>query len=468
MTSLFKHLSKGYKYFLIALRGEETEFTSGSINKAIFLLSVPMVLEMVMESLFAVVDVFFVGKVSVDAVATVGLTESVVMIVYSIAIGMSMAATAIVARRIGEKNPKRAADAAFQAILISVSISVIISIFGVVYAEDILRVMGGSEQLIAQGAGYTRVMLGGNASIMLLFLINAIYRGAGDASMAMRSLWIANGLNIVLDPIFIFGIGPIPGFGVEGAAIATTIGRSIGVFYQLMGLFGGERLIKLTVANVRVRWKTVKSIFDIAAGGMGQFLVESASWIFLVRIISEFGSAALAGYTIAFRIIVFTILPSWGMANAAATLVGQNLGAEKPERAESSVWRTAHMNTGFLFAVSVIFFWFAPEFVGIFSEEAVVQEHGALALRIICVGYITFAYGMVISQGFNGAGDTKTPVVMNVIFFWFIQIPLAYVLAIKLDYGFFGAMTSVAVAFALHAMACIYWFRLGKWKLVKV
>ncbi|UXX80551.1 MATE family efflux transporter [Reichenbachiella carrageenanivorans] len=468
MTSLIQTLQKGYKYFLIALKGEETEFTTGSINKAIFLLSVPMVLEMIMESLFAVVDVFFVGKVSVDAVATVGLTESVVMIVYSVAIGLSMAATAVVARRIGEKNPKKAGDAAFQSILIAVSISIVVSIFGIIYAEDILRMMGGTEQLIAQGAGYTRVMLGGNASIMLLFLINGIYRGAGDASMAMRSLWIANGLNIVLDPIFIFGLGPIPGFGVEGAAIATTIGRSTGVFYQLVGLFGGQRIIKLTIENVKVQWQTIRRIFDIAAGGMGQFLIESASWIFLVRIISEFGSAALAGYTIAFRIIVFTILPSWGMANAAATLVGQNLGAGKPERAESSVWKTAHLNTAFLFVVSIVFFWFAQEFVGIFSNEPVVKEHGALALRVICVGYITFAYGMVISQGFNGAGDTKTPVVMNIIFFWLIQIPLAYTLAIYLNYGFLGAMISVAVAFALHALACIYWFRKGKWKLVKV
>ncbi|MEO9965685.1 MAG: MATE family efflux transporter [Reichenbachiella sp.] len=468
MTSLLNYLRKGYKYFFIALKGEETEFTSGSINKAIFLLSVPMVLEMGMEGIFAIVDIFFVGMVSKEAQATVGLTESVMMIIYSIAIGLSMAATAVVARRIGEKKPKKAGDAAFQAILIAVLFSVIISVVGIIYAEDILRLMGGSEQLVQNGFGYTKIMLGGNLCIMLLFLINAIYRGAGDASMAMRSLWIANGLNIILDPIFIFGLGPIPAFGVEGAAIATTIGRSVGVFYQLLGLFGGERIIKLTIENVKLRWKTVRSIFDIAAGGMGQFLIESASWLFLMRIISEFGDAAIAGYTIAFRIIVFTILPSWGMANAAAALVGQNLGAERPDRAEISVWRTAHLNTGFLFVVSIIFFWFAPQFVGFFTDEVIVLEHGALALRVICVGYITFAYGMVISQGFNGAGDTKTPVVMNIIFFWFIQIPLAYYLAIYLKYGFLGALSSVAIAFALHAAACIYWFRLGKWKLVKV
>ncbi|RJE71843.1 MATE family efflux transporter [Reichenbachiella sp. MSK19-1] len=465
MTSLF---NKIYKYFLLALRGEETEFTTGSINKAIFLLSVPMVLEMVMEALFAVVDVYFVGKVSVDAVATVGLTESVMMMVYAIAIGLSMAATAVVSRRVGEKDYKRAGDAAFQAILIAAIFSVVISFFGIIYAEDILRLMGGSEALVSKGFGYTRVMLGGNLCIMLLFLINAIYRGAGDASMAMRSLWIANGLNIVLDPLFIFGWGPIPAYGVEGAAIATTIGRSMGVFYQVFGLLSGSRIIKLGLENINLRWKTIKRIFNIGLGGMGQFLIESASWLFLVRIISEFGSAALAGYTIAFRIIVFTILPSWGMANAAATLVGQNLGANKPDRAEKSVWFTAHLNTAFLFAVSILFFIMAPDFVMIFTDDMVATEYGATALRIICVGYITFAYGMVISQGFNGAGDTKTPTIMNIIFFWFVQIPLAYVLAFVFELGFKGAIYSVAVAFALHALACIFWFRKGKWKLIEV
>jgi len=468
MTNLIKNLRKGYQYFIIAIKGEETEFTSGSINRAIFLLSVPMVLEMVMESLFAVVDVFFVGQISTDAIATVGLTESVLMIVYSIAIGMSMAATAVVARRIGEKNPEKAAEAAFQAIMISVALSIVASIAGIFYAKDILRLMGGSDELIEAGYGYTKIMLGSNVVIMLLFLINGIYRGAGDASMAMRSLWLANGLNILLDPIFIFGLGPIPGYGVEGAAIATTIGRGVGVCYQLYGLFNGQRIIKLTVENIKIKWGTVKRIFDIALGGMGQFLIESASWIFLVRIISEFGSVALAGYTIAFRIIVFTILPSWGMANAAATLVGQNLGANKPDRAEASVWKTAHLNTGFLFFISIIFYWWAPEIVGIFTPDTEVLAYGVLALRVICVGYVTFAYGMVISQGFNGAGDTRTPTVMNVIFFWLIQIPMAYLLAFTFDLGFLGAMISVSVAFALHAMACIYWFRLGKWKLVKV
>ncbi|PIB36761.1 MATE family efflux transporter [Reichenbachiella sp. 5M10] len=468
MTSMFDQINKIYKYFLLALRGKETEFTTGSINRAIFLLSVPMVLEMIMEALFAVVDVYFVGKVSVDAVATVGLTESVMMMVYAIGIGLSMAATAVVSRRIGEKKPKKAADAAFQAIMVAVVFSIGISIVGIGYAEDILRLMGGSEKLIANGHGYTKVMLGGNLCIMLLFLINAIYRGAGDASMAMRSLWIANGLNILLDPLFIFGLGPIPAFGVEGAAIATTIGRSMGVFYQVFGLMSGRRIITLTIDNLKFKWRTLQRIVRIGAGGMGQFLIESASWLLLVRIISEFGSAALAGYTIAFRIIVFTILPSWGMANAAATLVGQNLGAGKPDRAERSVWVTAHVNTVFLFSVSILFFIMAPEFVSIFSDDVVTGEYGALALRIICVGYITFAYGMVISQGFNGAGDTKTPTLMNIVFFWLIQIPLAYLLAMEWDFGFSGAIVSVSIAFALHAVACVWLFKRGKWKDTRV
>jgi len=468
MANFYKNIQKLYTYFKIAVKGSESEFTSGSINKAIFLLSVPMILEMVMESLFAVVDVFWVAQVSTDAIATVGLTESVLMLVYSIAIGMSMAATAMVSRRIGEKNPEGAGHAAFQAMLIAFVLSIFISGFGIYYARDILVLMGGSEELVEKGYGYTQWMLGGNLCILFLFLINGIFRGAGDASMAMRSLWIANGLNIILDPLFIFGLGPIPGFGVEGAAIATTTGRSIGVLYQLYGLFNGKRIIKLTVDNIRVRVATLKKIFDIALGGMGQFLIESASWIFLVRIISEFGSSALAGYTIAFRIIIFTILPSWGMSNAAATLVGQNLGAGKPERAEESVWKTAHINTAFLGLISVVFYVWAPFFVGLFTKEAEVIDYGILALRIICIGYITFAYGMVISQAFNGAGDTKTPTYMNIIFFWLIQIPLAYFLAFHLDMGFTGAMISVAVAFALHAAACVYLFRLGKWKLVKV
>ncbi len=401
--------AKFYRDFRTALRGSETNFTSGSIRRAIFLLSVPMVLEMVMESLFAVVDIFFVGRVGVHAVATVGLTESVLTIIYSVAIGLSMAATATVARRVGEKRPELAADAAFQAIAIAVGFSLVIALVGGFFARDILRLMGGEPALVEAGVGYTRLMFASNISIMLLFLINGIFRGAGNASLAMRSLWIANGLNIMLDPLFIFGWGPVPAFGVTGAAIATTIGRSVGVGYQLYHLFGGRALVKVGYANLVLRTNTLLRLLKVASGSMGQFLVESASWIFLVRIIAVFGSEALAGYTIAVRIIIFSILPSWGLSNAAATLVGQNLGAGHPLRAEQSVWKTAFYNLLFLLVLSVVFYVAAYPMVRLFSDDPVVIDQGAEALRIICLGYAFVSYGMVVGQSFNGAGDTRTP-----------------------------------------------------------
>ncbi len=461
-------LKKLFKYIFIALKGSEKEFTSGSIDKAIFLLSVPMIAEMVMESLFAVVDVFFVAKVGVNAVATVGLTESILFIIYSVAVGLSMALTAIVARRIGEKDPERAGNAAFQGILISLGISVVLGLSGFFGAEHILRLMGGEEDLIAEGAGYTRIMFAGNLSIVLLFVINAIFRGAGDASIAMRSLWLANGLNIVLDPLLIFGIGSFEGFGVMGAAMATTIGRTIGVLYQLWHLFGGKGIIKLGIKNVVLRLKTIAEIFKISAGGMGQFLIESASWIFLVRLMSVFGAEALAGYTIAFRVIVFTILPSWGLANAAATLVGQNLGAKEPERAEQSVWRTAFYSMVFLGLVALLFFWQAELVTGFFTDQERVREIAENSLKIICLGYLFFAYGMVISQAFNGAGDTKTPMIINVFVFWVFQIPFAYLLSVSLDLKELGVFISIAVAHSIHAIVCIVIFRKGKWKTMEV
>ncbi len=386
------------KNFIIALKGEEKNFVSGSINKAIFMLSIPMILEMVMESLFAVVDIYFVGKVSVNAVATVALTESVVMIVYAIAIGLSMAATAVVARRIGENEPEKAATAGIQAIFITIAISVIFSLAGIFFAKDILRLMGGEPDLIEEGYKYTMIMLGGNITVMLLFLINAIFRGAGDASIAMRVLWIANGLNILLDPIFIFGLGPIPAFGVEGAAIATNIGRGIGVVIQLIALFGTTSVIRVTLQNLKIKWNIIKNIVKIALGGIGQYLIGTLSWLFLVRISAVFGSEVLAGYAIAFRIIMFTILPSWGLSNAAATLVGQNLGAGFPDRAEQSVWKSAFYNMIFLFVISLVFGIWAEWFVRLFANEPEVVKYGALALRVICCGYIFFAYGMLITN----------------------------------------------------------------------
>ncbi len=468
MTNSNYSLKKIFKVIITALKGEEKEFTKGSINRAIILLSIPMIAEMLMESLFAVVDVFFVSRVSVNAVATIGLTESVLMIIYSLAVGLSMAVTAVVARRIGEKDPKRAGNAAFQAMLIAVAIGLGLGIPGFIFADSILTLMGGEPDLIKEGVGYTRIMYAGNLSIILIFLINAIFRGAGDASIAMRSLWLANGLNIILDPIFIFGWGPIPAFGVEGAAIATTTGRSVGVLYQLYHLFNGKSIIKLGWENIVVRWKTIKELLIISGGGIGQFLIESASWIFLVRVVSLFGSEALAGYTIAFRIIVFTLLPSWGMANAAATLVGQNLGAGSPDRAETSVWRTALWNTIFLVVIAAIFFTFADPIFRIFGAEGMVKTTGINALRIICFGYIFFAYGMVVGQAFNGSGDTKTPMYISFVVFWLIQIPLAYVLSVNLGWESNGVFFCIAFAHSLYAIVAIVLFRRGKWKTVQV
>lgn len=456
------------KNFIKAVKGEEKDFVSGSINKAIFMLSIPMILEMVMESLFAVVDIYFVGKVSVNAVATVALTESVIMIVYAIAIGLSMAATAVVARRIGEKQPEKAATAGIQAVFLTIAISLIFSLVGIFFAKDVLRLMGGEPDLVEEGYKYTMIMLGGNVTVMLLFLINAIFRGAGDASIAMRVLWIANGLNILLDPIFIFGLGPIPAFGVEGAAIATNIGRGVGVVIQLVALFGTTSVIRVTVQNLKIKWDIIKNIVKISLGGIGQYMIGTLSWLFLVRISAVFGSEVLAGYAIAFRIIMFTVLPSWGLSNAAATLVGQNLGAGFPDRAEQSVWKSAFYNMIFLFVISLVFGIWAEWFVRLFANEPEVVKYGALALRVICCGYIFFAYGMVIGQSFNGAGDTKTPTVINFFCFWMFEVPLAWVLSRTFDLGPLGIFLAIAIASSLFAVVSIVVFRKGKWKTVTV
>lgn len=459
---------KFLNYFIQAVKGEHKSFTTGSINKAIFMLSVPMILEMVMESLFAIVDIYFVGKVSVNAVATVALTESVIMIIYALAIGLSMAATAVVARRIGEGDQDKASEAGMQAIFITVAVSIIFSMAGIFFAKDILSLMGGEPDLIEEGYGYTAIMLGGNITVMLLFLINAIFRGAGDASIAMRVLWIANGLNIILDPIFIFGLGPIPAFGVEGAAIATNTGRGIGVLLQLLALTGTASVISIGWEHVKLKWATIRNLIKISLGGIGQYMIGTLSWLFLVRISAVFGSEVLAGYAIAFRIIMFTILPSWGLSNAAATLVGQNLGAGLPDRAEKSVWKSAFYNMLFLAAISLIFGIWAEFFVGLFSSEAEVVKYGAMALRVICCGYIFFAYGMVIGQSFNGAGDTKTPTLINFICFWMLEVPLAWLLSRTIDMGPLGIFLAIAVASSLFALLSILLFRRGKWKEVQV
>ncbi|MEP0134342.1 MAG: MATE family efflux transporter [Eudoraea sp.] len=460
--------NKLFRYFIIAITGKETEFTTGSIRKAVFMLSIPMILEMMMESIFAIVDIAYVSRVSVNAVATIGLTESVITLVYAIAIGLSMAATAVVARRIGEKDLKGARQAAMQAILLGIAVAFSIGIIGFLYSKEILALMGGEPNLIAEGYGYTKLLIGGNITIVLLFLINAIFRGAGDASVAMWTLVLSNGLNIILDPIFIFGWGPIPEFGVMGAAIATNIGRGTAVIFQLGILFFGWSRIKLAVGDIVLRTGVMLNLIKVSLGGIAQFLIGTSSWVFLMRLMSEFGSEVLAGYTIAIRVMMFTFMPAWGMSNAAATLVGQNLGAKQPERAEKSVWITGKYNAFFMLAVSLIYLFFAPEIIGLFTNVTSVVENGALCLQVVAAGYIFYAYGMVVSQAFNGAGDTKTPTKINLIAFWAFQLPFAYLAAITFELGALGVFMAITLAEVMLSVIAIIWFRKGYWKKVQV
>ena len=462
-------IRKYWKYFWIAVKGEEKVFTEGKINKALFLLSIPMILEMVMESLFALVDIYFVSRLnSEDAISTIGLTENFLYIVFSIAFGISMPVTAMVARRIGEKDHKAASDAAVQSIILASGIALVIGILGFFGAEELLRLMGGSEELIEEGATYTRIILSCNIIIMLLFVNNAIFRGAGDAAIAMRTLWLANGLNIILDPCLIFGWGPFPELGLKGAAIATCIGRGTGVIYQFWHMFNGKALIVILWENIRFKIKVIGKLLWLSIGGAGQHIIASASWIFLARILTGFGSEVFAGYFIALRLIMFSLLPSWGLAMAAATLVGQNLGANKPDRAEKSVWNAALYNMLFLVVLSILALIIAEPVIGIFSDNPDVIKNGIWALRIICAGYIFYAYEMVIGQAFNGAGDTFTPTILNFICFWLIQIPLAYILAIFLDWRALGVYTSIAISSSILAILAIIIFRRGKWKEVAI
>ncbi|TDB64204.1 MATE family efflux transporter [Arundinibacter roseus] len=461
-------MKKWITLFRLALDGSEQSYTSGSINRAIFLLSVPMILEMIMESLFAVVDVFFVSKVSIDAVATVGLTESVITLIYSIAIGLSTAATALVARRVGEGNADQAGRAIGQIILISLVISVVMAGFGFVYAGDILQLMGADSQVIESGTMYARITFLSSPAIVLLYSLSGALRGAGAASAAMRSLWVANGLNMILDPLFIFGIAFFPEMGVTGAAVATTIGRVIGVGYQLYFLYNSRNGVSIEWADFVPDFQLIKSILSLAAGGTSQFLISSASWIFLARMLAEFGTDVVAGYTIAIRVIIFTLLPAWGMANAAATLVGQNLGAGHPDRAETSVWRTAYYNMWFLLSLAVLFFLAAEPIISLFNTSAAVVQTGVTALRVLCLGYGFYAYGMVIIQAINGAGDTRTPIYLNIICFWLIEIPVAYILALLLNWGPIGVFAAVPIGESILAIMGILVFRRGRWKLTQV
>lgn len=451
-----------------SIKGNDYDFTKGSIGRAILLLSIPMVLEMSMESIFAVVDIFFVAKLGPEAIATVGLTESMLTIIYSIAIGLSMATTAIISRRIGEKNKEQAAISAVQAILVGVVISLPISILGMYYSDALLLMMGASQEIIEKYSGYTTVMLVSNSVIMLLFIINAVFRGAGDAAISMRVLWTANILNIVLDPLLIFGIGPFPELGIMGAAVATTIGRGLGVIYQFYLLSRSENRIAIGRKHLRIDIPVLNRLFRLSIGGIGQYLIATSSWIGLVRIIAEFGSEALAGYTIAIRIVIFSLLPSWGMSNAAATLVGQNLGAEKPDRAEKSVWITAVFNMVVLMLIGAMLYLFAPDLVRLFTTDETVIQIGAQCLQVICFGYFFYSWGMIMVQAFNGSGDTTTPTLLNLICFWVLEIPLAYYLAMNLRYEEFGVFISIVIAESLLGILGVMMFRRGSWKLRKV
>jgi len=457
-----------FNLVLRAARGESSNILTGSLDRAIIMLAIPMVLEMSMESLFAIVDVYFVSKVSTNAVAVVGLTESMLTIVYSLGWGLAMGATAMVARRIGEKDEAGAAVSAVQSLYIGVLLALIIGVIGIFYSEDLLRVMGATEEVITEGKSFTKIMLGGNIVIMLLFLINGIFRGAGDAVLAMRSLIFANILNIILDPIFIFGLGPIDAMGVQGAAVATTIGRSCGVIYQLYHLFNGKAIIKIHKENWQFNSDVIKKLIDVSLGATGQFIIQSASWIFLVRIMSHFGSQALAGYTIGIRVIVFTLMPAFGMANAAATMVGQNLGAKQPDRAESAVWRAGFFNVIFMGFIMVIFLLLSKPIVSFFTTDPAVIESAASCLSIVSLGYIFYAYGMIIAQSFNGAGDTRTPTILNFFIFWLFQIPLAYTLAIIMNLGPQGVFAAIVISESALTVVGYLVFKKGKWKLKEI
>jgi putative MATE family efflux protein len=451
-----------------ALRGSHGDFTEGSIGRAVILLAVPMVLEMALESVFAVVDVFWVSKLGAGAVATVGLTESMLALLYALAIGLAMAATALVARRIGERDRERAARTAVQAVALGVCVSVPLGIAGALLAPRLLALMGASPDVVASGWKFTAVMLGGNIVIVLLFLINAIFRGAGDAAVAMRVLWLANAINLVLDPCLIFGWGPFPALGVMGAAVATTTGRGIAVVLQLVTLARGTGRLAVRREHLGLDPKTMASLLRLSGSAIVQSLVGTASWIGLVRILAGFGSAALAGYTIAIRIVIFALLPSWGMSNAAATLVGQNLGAKKPDRAARSVFLAGVYNMVFLGVVGLVFVSVPGALVGLFTQDPAVRPIAAQGLRIISAGFLFYAWGMVFVQAFNGAGDTWTPTVINLFVFWLWEVPLAYLLAVRAGFGPRGVFLAIAVAFSTLAVAGGVLFRRGKWKEKKV
>jgi len=451
-----------------SLQGSHQDFTVGNLNRAILLLAIPMVLEMALESLFAVVDVFWVSHLGANAVATVGLTESLLTLVFAVALGLSLSTTAMVARRIGEKDKDGASVAAVQSVAIGLMLSCLMGVPCLFYAPLLLRLMGASPEIVAVGGNYARIALGGCGAVLMLFLNNAIFRGAGDAAIAMRLLWVSNIINLVLDPCLIFGLGPFPRLGVTGAALATFTGRSIGVMYQFYRLLHGSERIRVLRRHIRLNFAVLLRLLRVSLTGILQFAIAHTSWIGLVRIVSMFGSAALAGYTIAIRIVIFAILPSWGLSNAAATLVGQNLGAKQPDRAETSVWRTGFYNMLFLGGVGVFFILFAEPIVRLFTHDPAVVPLGTSCLRILSYGNVGYAYGMVMLQAFNGAGDTVTPTIVNLFGFWVLEIPLAWWLALRAGFASNGVFFSIVIAEAAIAVAGVLLFRRGRWKLQKI
>ncbi|MCE3281491.1 MAG: efflux family protein [Chitinophagaceae bacterium] len=457
-----------FSFIKQSLSSEHQDFTKGSMRRAVILLAIPMILEMSLESVFAVVDTFFVSKLGTYATSTVGLAESVITIVYSIAIGLSMAATAMVARRVGEKNHEEASRSGAQAIMLALGITVIISVLGAIYAGEILAIMGGSEEVVTKGTGYTRILLSSSVVIMLLFMINGVFRGAGNAAIAMKSLWIANIFNIILNPLLINGWAGFPELGLEGSAVATLIGRGVGVIYQVYHLLNNRGIIRMKRQHFLPAWNILKSLINVASTATLQFLIASASWMVLIKIISRYGDDVIAGYTIAIRLIVFFILPAWGLSNAAATLVGQNLGANQPERAERSVWKVAKYNTLFMAFVSLFFLVGAEFCVGLMTKDEDVINVSVRALRIVSLGYIFYGVGMVMMNAFNGAGDSRTPTWINLFGFWAFQIPLAYWLAVILEMGPTGVFIAIVTAETAISIAGVILFRRGRWKKVKI
>jgi putative MATE family efflux protein len=451
-----------------AIAGTERDFTESPVGKAIFILAIPMVLEMIMESLFAVVDIFFVSRLGANAVASVGLTESVMTIVYSVSAGLGVATTALVSRRIGEKNPRGAGEAAMQAILLSFIVSLFIALPGALYSREFLLLMGASPEMAEENYTYPAIIFGANSIVMLLFIINAVFRSSGDAAISLRVVFVANMINMMLDPLFIFGWGPVPAMGITGAALATTIGRGIGVIYQFILLSDRQHRISISLKDLKIRTGVMWELLRVSFGGIFQNLIATTSWILLVRIIAVFGAAALAGYTIAIRIIIFALLPAWGLSNAAATLVGQNLGAGYPEKAEKSVWITGYINMALMGIIGLVLFLFPGTFIRIFIEDPEVVAQGIIALQIISIGFVFYGLSMVLVQSFNGSGDTLTPTIINFFGFWLLEIPMAWFLAIALRMKMEGACIAIVIAESLIAVVSLWLFRKGRWKLQKV